>query len=321
MRPIRKNFQSQGLSEHTVNVIMNSWRKSTKLQYRPYIRLWIEYATNRCNYLSPSIAQVVEFLSQLHQKKYTYYQLCMARSAISNIVVCKDNVPLGKQLLVKRFMKGVFEMNPHFPRYRYVWDVSLVLNYFRSLPKPKYLPMGLLGKKLAMMLVILAGGQRCQTIHAIDTLHIKVTHDKCFIPLYSTLKQTRHGHHLKPLEFQIYAKEPKLCVIENLTQYLKKTSKVRQEKQLFISYQKPHRGVSKDSIARWCKEVMTNAGIDMTSFVSHSSRSAASSYAHAKGASLKDICAACGWATEKTFALHYKKRILNNKDITTRILH
>ena len=76
---------------------------------------------------------------------------------------------------------------------------------------------------------------------------------------------------------------------------------------LFISYQKPHKAVSKDSIARWCKEVMTNAGIDMTSFVSHSSRSAASSYAHAKGASLKDICAACGWATEKTFALHYKK--------------
>ena len=132
MRPIRKNFQSQGLSEHTVNVIMNSWRKSTKSQYRPYIRLWIEYAKNRCNYLSPSIAQVVEFLSKLHQKQYTYNQLCMARSAISNIVVCKDNVPLGKQLLVKRFMKGVFEMNPHFPRYRYVWDVSIVLNYFRS---------------------------------------------------------------------------------------------------------------------------------------------------------------------------------------------
>ena len=56
---------------------------------------------------------------------------------------------------------------------------------------------------------------------------------------------------------------------------------------------------------------MTNAGIH-PNFVSHSSRSAASSYAKTKGVSLRDICDACGWSNEKTFATHYQKDILGH---------
>ena len=72
--------------------------------------------------------------------------------------------------------------------------------YFKSLHKPKFHTIGLLRKKLAMMLVIHAGGQGCQSIHDINSQYIKVTHEKCYIPLYSTLKQTRPGHNLKPLQ-------------------------------------------------------------------------------------------------------------------------
>ena len=56
------------------------------------------------------------------------------------------------------------------------------------------------------------------------------------------------------------------------------------------------------------KEMMTSAGIN-PNYVTHSSRSAASSSAQQKGVSLKDICEACGWSSERTFASHYKKKI------------
>ena len=54
---------------------------------------------------------------------------------------------------------------------------------------------------------------------------------------------------------------------------------------------------------------MSLAGIDIEKYQSHSSRSAASSYAKAKGIRLKDIAISAGWSTEKTFALHYDKKI------------
>ena len=206
-------------------------------------------------------------------------------------------------------MKGLFEMKPQFPKYNLVWDVSQLLRYFRMLDDPENLPLSILGKKLAIMLCILAGGQRCQTIHAINVLDIKVLNGTCYIPFYVKLKHTRRGHHLAPLEFKVYNKDPKLCVLTNLTEYLKKTNSVRADGALFISYQKPHRRVSKDTISRWVKHMMCNAGID-PNFVTHSSRSAASSFAHLKGVSLKDICNACGWSSAKTFAAHYQKLVV-----------
>lgn len=261
---------------------------------------------------------VVEFLNDLYNQGYNYGQLSMARSAVSSVVINTNNIPLGKNTLIKRYMKGVFEINPQLPRYKYIWDVSILLDYFRKLDDPKHLPVGMLGKKLALMLVILAGGQRCQTIHAINTKHIKVTHDRCYIPLYDTLKQTRQGHHLKPLSFSVYTQEPKLCVIYNLTNYLAKTKSNRSDEALFISYQKPYKPIKKDTLSGWCRQVMSNAGVD--NFVTHSSRSAAASFASVRGASLKDICDACGWSSARTFANHYQKRIEDTRSIAQFVL-
>ena len=107
-------------------------------------------------------------------------------------------------------MKGVFESRPVFPSYKIIWNIDILFNYFRKLTHQKDLPFPHMGKKLAMLIAVLAGGQRCQTIHAINALHIRVLHDKCIIPIYQTLKQTRIKAHLKPLEFKVYSKENKL---------------------------------------------------------------------------------------------------------------
>ena len=66
---------------------------------------------------------------------------------------------------------------------------------------------------LPILLAILSGGQRAQTIFSIDVLDIKIVGGNCVIPIYDTLKQTRPGHHLEPLKFSVYLKEPKLCIM------------------------------------------------------------------------------------------------------------
>ena len=293
----------KGYSDAAIDIILKSWRSNTLNQYAVYIKLWFLFAKQG---IEPNVLNIIEFLSYLHSKNYKYYQLCAARSAVATLADIND---IGKHPDIKRFMKGIFELEPQLPVYTTVWDVSVVFTFFRQLDTPADLTMEFLGKKLAILICLLAGGQRSQTVHAIQVTDIKVTSHSCIIPIYSKIKQTRPGKHIKPLEFNVFTSEPKLCVVEHLTHYLAKTKMIRKSSALFLSYQKPHQAVSKDTIARWCRDMMTKSGIDPLKYVTHSCRSAASSMAKKNKFPLSRIIEACGWSTERTFALHYNKEI------------
>ena len=48
---------------------------------------------------------------------------------------------------------------------------------------------------------------------------------------------------------------------------------------LLLSYVKPHKNVTKDTISRWIKVILNRPGINTKIFGSHSVRSASNSYA------------------------------------------
>ena len=109
-------------------------------------------------------------------------------------------------------------------------------------------------------------------------------------------------------------------MVDNLKEYLRKTGEFRKHPELFLSMQKPYKPVSKDTISRWCKDIMQCAGIDTNQYTTHSSRSAASSYAKAKDVSLKQVVESAGWSNEKTFARYYEKDIVTDVTIGQSIL-
>ena len=267
--------------------------------------------------LRPTLRNIVEFLVHLHSKGFNHDQICAARSAVG---VISDVENLGKHPDIKRLMKGLFESNPKYPKYTCVWDVRILFDYFRKLPHQKLLPIKLLCKKLAILLSILAGGQRSQTIHRINVLDIKTNPEKCVIPIYDPVKQTKRGKHMKPLEFRVYSEDEKLCVINNLTEYLLKTRPIRKYSALFLSYQKPYQAVTKDTITRWVNDMMKKAGLDMTQYVTHSCKAAASSYANVRMVPVNKIMSSCGWSSESTFANHYHKDIVDSRTIGESLL-
>ena len=69
-----------------------------------------------------------------------------------------------------------------------------------------------------------------------------------------------------------------------LREYLLRTNLLMSENdtKLFVSFIKLHKAVSKDTIARWCKETLSQCGIDIEKYSTHSSRAAASSKAKEK---------------------------------------
>lgn len=65
------------------------------------------------------------------------------------------------------------------------------------------------------------------------------------------VKQSRVGHHVAPIVFQHYATEPALCVVTHLKEYIERTKDIRNPdcKNLLISFVKPHKAVSRETIS------------------------------------------------------------------------
>jgi len=168
-------YTRQGFNSDTVNILMNSWRTGTKKQYEPYLKKWFNYTKFKSiNAYTPSIQEALAFLSDLFYEGLSYNQINTARSALSTFIVYDFNVTFGKMPIVKRFMKGVYESRPVFPRNIFVWDVSIVFRYFKTLPEPQMLSLKELTHKLVMLMSLISGGQRAQTLHTLDIA------DTCF---------------------------------------------------------------------------------------------------------------------------------------------
>ena len=199
-------------------------------------------------------------------------------------------------------MKGAFNDRPALPRYTTTWPVDTVLKYLRSATSSTLLQLS--GK--LCMLFLLVSAQRCQTLHSIELNDIKLSKDKVFIAPQHLLKQSKPGKHIDMMEFKAYAKDPKLCIVKTLSEYLDRTKHIRNSEKLLISTMKPFKAVSKSTVSRWVKLVLIKAGIDPT-FGPHSTRAASTSKAKLQGIPLETIMKTAGWSSRSVFAKYYEK--------------
>ena len=80
--------------------------------------------------------------------------------------------------------------------------------------------------------------------------------------------------------------------------YLERTSEVRgTETGFFLISRPPFTAASRDTLRRWTKDLLAAAGVDLTIFSPHSTRSAASSKA-ALNMPLSTVISAVGWSAE-----------------------
>ena len=109
--------------------------------------------------------------------------------------------------------------------------------------------------------------------------------------------------------------DPRRCLVSCLQEYLDRTADLRQDHQnLLVSYHKPHKAISKDTVARWLKQELKLAGIDTSTFRVHSIRAASTSAAKAHNVSNTTIMESAGWYSEGTFRKFYNKAITSTKE-------
>jgi len=256
----------------------------------------------------PSPILVVEFLDLLFRKGLGYNSLNTARSAISSLSFTNVNT-VGNNPLVCRFMRGVFTRRPSLPRYSSTWDVSLVLNYLKTLVPVNSISFKHLTWKLVMLLTLLTG-QRGQTLHLMDLQFIKLTQNSINIQLMELLKTSKPGKHLAPLLLYEFETDKRLCVVETMIEYIKRTKILRgKESKLFITTIKPYKPISRQTLSSWVQKIMILSGIDIKKFAPHSTRSASVSTATKCGVPLDLIMKSANWSNEQTFYKFYFKSI------------
>ncbi|MPC93659.1 hypothetical protein E2C01_088796 [Portunus trituberculatus] len=124
---------------------------------------------------------------------------------------------------------------------------------------------------------------------------------------------------VQTVRFTAYDQDGRLCVLKTLKEYIKRTDELRTgsgnvDGKLLISYVKPHRSISKDTMARWLKTMLAKCGIDKKRFMAGSVRPASASMAQTQTVPIATIMAKAGWMQEATFARHYNKHIISDKD-------
>ena len=322
MSSVWQTFRSQGIPEAACKLIMDSWRLGTRKQYSTYLRRWINFCgQQQIDYLQPPLELALTFLTNLFTEGLSYSALNTARSALSSLISFEDGTKFGSHPLVIRLLKGMYHNRPPKPRYSTIWNVDTVLSYLKGLAPVSNLSLKELSLKLTMLLLLVTG-QRGQTIHLLNLDNMTILDNQCIFTISGLLKQSRQGKSNPLIVLKAFKQDVRICVFATLLEYIARTNDLRHsERFLLISYIKPHKRISRDTLTRWVSVTMEKAGIDISRFKPHSTRAASTSKAKQNSVNLEGILSTAGWSSARTFALFYDKPILEQSHFSDGVLN
>ena len=305
---------SKDISVEAKDIISKSWSLGTSKQYSVYLNRWFSYCQQKD--ICPtdySIIEGINFLTEIfYSDSLGYSAMNTARSALSAIMINESGLSFGNNPLVKRLLRGMFNVRPSIPKHVVTYDVDIVLCYLKSLGEAENIPFKMLTFRTVTLLCIVSA-QRDQTFAAIDIRLMDVSADRIICYIGEGLKTTRPGFHQSPLVFEAFPVCNAICPVFNIQQYLTRSFTLRGPRvKLFISYTFPYHPVCISTISRWVKSTLELAGIDINVFSSHSTRAASTTKAKSLGLSLAEINKAAGWSNSRTFARFYNKIIVDS---------
>ena len=109
----------------------------------------------------PSVTDVINFLSEIHNRNCGYSTIYKAKFVIAS--KSPSYVILHEHPLSSRFMKCLYNIKATKPKIGYAWDVSLVFEYSEKGSDNSGLTEKVLSQKLVTS-VFLLGGKRINTL-------------------------------------------------------------------------------------------------------------------------------------------------------------
>ena len=212
--------------------------------------------------------------------------------------------------MVVRLMRGIFNKRPPSKPLFPAWSISKVLELFAKWGQTESLSLKLLTLKCVMLLA-LATAKRASSLNlfSIKPGYFELSENSLVIQPLGLEKTTRPGHKANPISLESYKDGHDLCPVTCVRQYMNKTRGLRRCDTLFVSYMKPHKAVTTQTICRWLKTVISMSGQYGNA---SSTRSVSTSTALGRGISLEDILQTGDWTGARTFRNHYYKPVAIN---------
>ena len=141
--PVLNDFLAQSLSKGTQKGYNSSYSK------------FVAYCSSKnMQPESCSPEDIAKYLHFLFQSGSRYSSINLARSAISKFHVGFNGTPAGQHKIVCNAVKAVFRLRPPLPKYKETYDVTIVLDYLKSLPPNSQLSLKQLSYKTLFLLTV-----------------------------------------------------------------------------------------------------------------------------------------------------------------------
>jgi len=238
---------------------------------------------------------------------FEYSTIAGYRSAISAYHIGIDGSKVGDNPQVSSLLTGIYNRRPPKPRYTFIWDVNVVVDYIKALPDDNDLTLKMLSWKLTTLLALTAAS-RASEISYLDLQFLQRHSSGYTFHIAKNTKICKPGKPRPVLTFQRFPESPKICVCTVIENYIIRTSLLRNEENLLlISHIKPHKAVKSCTISKWIVGMLGLSGIDTSTFKAHSTRAASTSKASDLGVPLSEIVKRGRWTNSSTFEKFYKK--------------
>ena len=268
MQIVSQQLSADQLSPKTFDILLASWKKSTQKNYASILRQWLSFCTTRhFDSSAPFVTSVLNFSTSLYERGIGHSQINKVRSALS---VIYPDVAIGKHPLISRFVSGVRNLRSGQVKYPLLWNAQDLINYLPLWHISADDSIQDISRKLVATLACVSA-QRVHTLSLIDSRHIVVFDSGTYLYIFSDLKVQRD----RPCFVITLPSESEsdcLRTVELLKLYLNKTRLIRKDPILFLSCRPPYKPVTTDTLARWIRCVMNDAGIDISVFGAHSVR-------------------------------------------------
>ncbi|XP_049866809.1 uncharacterized protein LOC126367357 [Pectinophora gossypiella] len=291
--------------------MISSLADSSFKQYNTYINKWYDFCKqNNTPLYDASIFKVMEFLTDLYNSGNQYGSLNCCRAALSLIL----GPNISTDYRIQRFFKGVFRLRPTIPKYDITWDTGCVLDYLALLYPNEAISMEKLAKKCVTLLALVTA-HRVQTLSKINIYNIKMFPDKIVIKISDLIKTSKVGTNNPVLTLPFFLQKPGICPAKSLISYINRTASIRESDYLFISFKRPHKAVTTQTLSRWIKSTLKDSGVDVSIFSAHSTRHAATSQAYSAGVSIDQIRKTASWSQNSTtFGKFYNRTIMTTNE-------
>ena len=321
MATVNRSFQNKGFSEDSRKLMVASWRSGTRKDYSIKFKKFNSWCCER--EIDPNAATLTncaDFLSSLFQTGLKYRTISGYRSMLSVMLPQINGYPVGQHPDIKRLLKGVFNSRPPVKQLVPEWDLRKVLGLLSS---PPFEPMNTISLKCltwkTVFLTAISTFRRCSDIQALrmDVGFMNILSEGVIFIREGLSKQDGPSHNCKKIFVPCFKKNRKLDPKRAIDIYLKRTLELRSSenesiRQLFVTVNKPHKAVSKQTVASWIVKVIKLAYGDSDlgmNIRAHSTRAIGPSWALFRGASISSILDAADWSSDTTFKRYYYREM------------